>query len=61
MIDPDAMDRANQNCVFSGTSVQDFNPRPIDLSNMNLDKQMLATAEKVAENSHNIWARKVKY
>lgn len=26
---------------------------------MNLDKEMLQTAERMAENSHNLWARKV--
>lgn len=38
---------------------KDFNPRPVDLSNMNLEKEMLLTAERMAENSHNLWARKV--
>lgn len=60
MVDLDATDRANQTHILSGNSIQNFNPRPIDLSNMNLDKEMLVTAEKVAENSHNVWAKKVK-
>lgn len=38
---------------------QDFNPRPVDLSNMNLEKWMLQVAERMAENSHALWARKV--
>lgn len=41
------------------TIFKDFNPRPVDLSNMNLDKEILQISEQLAENSHNLWARKV--
>ncbi|VDK72442.1 unnamed protein product [Anisakis simplex] len=39
--------------------VENFNPRPFDLSTMTLEKDMTAAAEKMAEHSHNVWAKKV--
>ena len=59
LVDHDANERANQNRVLSGHSARDFDPRPIDLSSMNLEKDMTQVAEQMAENSHVIWARKV--
>uniref|UniRef100_A0A914BY34 Uncharacterized protein n=1 Tax=Acrobeloides nanus TaxID=290746 RepID=A0A914BY34_9BILA len=59
LVDHDANERANQGRVPSGSSVNDFNPRPVDLSSMTLEKEMMATAEKMAENSHNIRAKKI--
>uniref|UniRef100_A0AC34QR18 Ryanodine receptor n=1 Tax=Panagrolaimus sp. JU765 TaxID=591449 RepID=A0AC34QR18_9BILA len=59
LIDPDANDKANQDRVPSGTSADDFNPKPIDLGSMTLEKEMTNLAEKIAENSHQIWAKKV--
>ncbi|KAE9549703.1 hypothetical protein FO519_007091 [Halicephalobus sp. NKZ332] len=59
LIDPDANDKANQDRVPSGTSPNDFNPRPVDLGSMTLEKEMTSLAERIAENSHQIWAKKV--
>lgn len=59
LVDHDANERANQSRVLSGRNERDFNPRPVDLSNMNLDKEILQVSEQLAENSHNLWARKV--
>ncbi|KAL3078921.1 hypothetical protein niasHS_014703 [Heterodera schachtii] len=59
LVDHDANERANQNRILSGHSEKDFNPRPVDLSSMNLDKTMQQIAERMAENSHALWARKV--
>lgn len=57
--DFDAAEKSAQNHVSSGTCIQDFNPKPVDLSNMNLEKDMMSAAEKIAENSHNIWCKKI--
>ncbi|XP_028285731.1 ryanodine receptor 2 [Parambassis ranga] len=37
-----------------------FCPRPIDMSNVTLSRDMQSMAELLAENYHNIWARKKK-
>nr|XP_040033351.1 ryanodine receptor 2 isoform X4 [Gasterosteus aculeatus aculeatus] len=37
-----------------------FSPRPIDMSNVTLSRDMQAMAELLAENYHNIWARSKK-
>ncbi|KAL6478075.1 hypothetical protein MHYP_G00139100 [Metynnis hypsauchen] len=37
-----------------------FNPSPIDMSNMLLSRELQAMVEVVAENYHNIWAKKKK-
>ncbi|GMR59737.1 hypothetical protein PMAYCL1PPCAC_29932, partial [Pristionchus mayeri] len=59
MADRDASDRANAAHHSSGSSAKDFSPKPIDLSSMTLEKEMQTSAEKMAEHSHIIWARKV--
>lgn len=38
--------------------IQGYNPRPVDLSNMTLNREMGFAAEKMAENAHLIWAKK---
>ncbi|XP_034049809.1 ryanodine receptor 2 isoform X2 [Thalassophryne amazonica] len=43
---------------FEGCSA--FSPRPIDMSNVTLSRDMQSLAELLAENYHNIWARKKK-
>uniref|UniRef100_A0A3Q1EA25 Ryanodine receptor 2 n=1 Tax=Acanthochromis polyacanthus TaxID=80966 RepID=A0A3Q1EA25_9TELE len=43
---------------FEGASA--FSPRPIDMSNVTLSRDMQSMAELLAENYHNIWARKKK-
>ncbi|KAI6237110.1 hypothetical protein M3Y95_00230500 [Aphelenchoides besseyi] len=52
LVDHDANEKANQERVSSGTTASDFNPRPIDLSNMTLEKEMVTLAERMADNSH---------
>ncbi|XP_071832667.1 ryanodine receptor 2-like isoform X4 [Apostichopus japonicus] len=37
-----------------------FNPRPIDISNITLTREMQNLAERLAENSHDVWAHKTK-
>ncbi|XP_034425492.1 ryanodine receptor 2 isoform X10 [Hippoglossus hippoglossus] len=43
---------------FEGNAA--FSPRPIDMSNVTLSRDMQSMAELLAENSHNIWAREKK-
>ncbi|KAK6754198.1 hypothetical protein RB195_013289 [Necator americanus] len=59
LADRDAADRAELAHTPSGTSIQNFAPKPVDLSSMTLEKDMVAAGEKMAEHSHLIWARKV--
>ncbi|KAK0411652.1 hypothetical protein QR680_005766 [Steinernema hermaphroditum] len=57
--DQDAAQKAAESLTSSGKSIQDFNPKPVDLSSMTLEKEMMEAAERMAEHSHNIWAKKV--
>uniref|UniRef100_A0A158P902 Ryanodine receptor 44F n=1 Tax=Angiostrongylus cantonensis TaxID=6313 RepID=A0A158P902_ANGCA len=57
--DPDVAERAVNAHTPSGTSVQNFSPKPVDLTSMTLEKDMVAAGEKMAEWSHLIWASKV--
>ncbi|XP_072171379.1 ryanodine receptor 2-like [Diadema setosum] len=37
-----------------------YNPRPIDMSNITLTREMQNMAERLAENLHDVWAKKTK-
>ena len=37
-----------------------YSPRPYDLRNMTLSRELQTLAEKLAENAHDIWAKKKK-
>ncbi|XP_078000970.1 ryanodine receptor 2-like [Glandiceps talaboti] len=37
-----------------------YNPRPIDMSNITLTREMQNMAERLAENAHDIWAKRMK-
>ncbi|KAL1124812.1 hypothetical protein AAG570_001433 [Ranatra chinensis] len=37
-----------------------YNPNPIDMTNLTLSREMQNMAERLAENSHDIWAKKKK-
>ncbi|XP_013392084.1 ryanodine receptor [Lingula anatina] len=39
---------------------QNYNPRPVDLRNLTLTREMQNMAERLASNSHDVWARKKK-
>ncbi len=58
LADPEAKSRAEKSTQPSGESVKTYKPRPVDLSNMTLSKEMSMLAEKVAENSHLIWSKR---
>jgi hypothetical protein len=38
----------------------DYTPKPADIRNVTLTRGMLEMAERMAENAHDIWARKKK-
>ncbi|XP_061912384.1 ryanodine receptor 2 isoform X3 [Entelurus aequoreus] len=52
--------RISQASQLSFEGAQVFNPSPIDMSNVTLSRDMQSMAELLAENYHNIWARKKK-
>uniref|UniRef100_A0A3B5KSP6 Uncharacterized protein n=1 Tax=Xiphophorus couchianus TaxID=32473 RepID=A0A3B5KSP6_9TELE len=49
---------ASQVLSFEGAPA--FSPRPVDMSNVTLSRDMQSMAELLAENYHNIWARQKK-
>ncbi|CAB3362502.1 Hypothetical predicted protein [Cloeon dipterum] len=38
----------------------DYHPRPVDMTNLTLSREMQNMAERLAENAHDIWAKKKK-
>ncbi|CAH0546152.1 unnamed protein product [Brassicogethes aeneus] len=43
-----------------GTNAFNYNPHPVDMTNLTLSREMQNMAERLAENAHDIWARKKK-
>lgn len=37
-----------------------YNPHPVDMTNLTLSREMQNMAERLAENAHDIWAKKKK-
>lgn len=37
-----------------------YHPNPIDMTNLTLSREMQNMAERLAENAHDIWAKKKK-
>uniref|UniRef100_A0A3B4UZ35 Ryanodine receptor 2 n=1 Tax=Seriola dumerili TaxID=41447 RepID=A0A3B4UZ35_SERDU len=52
--------RISQASQLSFEGAPAFSPRPIDMSNVTLSRDMQSMAELLAENYHNVWARKKK-
>ncbi|XP_015234788.1 PREDICTED: ryanodine receptor 2 [Cyprinodon variegatus] len=52
--------RISQASQLSFEGAPAFSPRPVDMSNVTLSRDMQSMAELLAENYHNIWARKKK-
>ncbi|XP_018801099.1 PREDICTED: ryanodine receptor isoform X5 [Bactrocera latifrons] len=44
----------------SESSPFNYNPHPVDMTNLTLSREMQNMAERLAENSHDIWAKKKK-
>ncbi|XP_069964753.1 ryanodine receptor isoform X21 [Bactrocera oleae] len=45
---------------ISESSPFNYNPHPVDMTNLTLSREMQNMAERLAENSHDIWAKKKK-
>ncbi|XP_023317849.1 ryanodine receptor isoform X1 [Trichogramma pretiosum] len=43
-----------------GTSPYNYNPHPVDMTNLTLSREMQNMAERLADNAHDIWAKKKK-
>ncbi|KAJ8264428.1 hypothetical protein GJAV_G00149040 [Gymnothorax javanicus] len=52
--------RISQASQLSIEGTHGFSPRPIDMSNVTLSRDLHSMAELLAENYHNIWAKKKK-
>ncbi|XP_064176624.1 ryanodine receptor 2 isoform X5 [Anguilla rostrata] len=52
--------RISQSSQLSIEGTHGFSPRPIDMSNVTLSRDLHSMAELLAENYHNIWAKKKK-
>ncbi|XP_043914983.1 ryanodine receptor 2 [Protopterus annectens] len=52
--------RISQSSQISLDTAHGYSPRPIDMSNVTLSRDLQAMAEMLAENYHNIWAKKKK-
>lgn len=37
--------------------MKDYKPKPIDISEINLDEKIMDLVEKLAENTHEVWAK----
>src|SRR5690606_10684707 len=46
--------------MSQAVSIQDYNPQPVDMANLTLNREMQAMAERLAENAHDIWAKSVR-
>ncbi|KAK3867881.1 hypothetical protein Pcinc_026695, partial [Petrolisthes cinctipes] len=42
------------------SDVYDYNPQPVDMTNLTLSREMQNMAERLAENAHDIWAKRKK-
>ncbi|MGH0130667.1 UNVERIFIED_CONTAM: hypothetical protein FKN15_003166 [Acipenser sinensis] len=52
--------RISQSSQISIDTAHGYSPRPIDMSNVTLSRDLHSMAELLAENYHNIWAKKKK-
>ncbi|XP_038072837.1 ryanodine receptor 2-like isoform X2 [Patiria miniata] len=52
--------RLSKTSLGAMESPHGYNPRPIDMSNITLTREMQTMAERLAENAHDVWARKTK-
>ncbi|XP_066971315.1 ryanodine receptor isoform X17 [Macrobrachium rosenbergii] len=42
------------------TDIYNYNPQPVDMTNLTLSREMQNMAERLAENAHDIWAKRKK-
>ncbi|KAK2706501.1 hypothetical protein QYM36_016513 [Artemia franciscana] len=60
-VDYDAANRnPASNFMAAGNDPHAYNPRPVDMTNLTLSREMQNLAERLSENAHDIWAKKKK-
>lgn len=42
------------------SDLYNYNPQPVDMTNLTLSREMQNMAERLAENAHDIWAKRKK-
>ena len=42
------------------TDIFNYSPQPVDMTNLTLSRDMQNMADRIAENAHDIWAKKKK-
>lgn len=54
--------RLHVSLIVQGDSANPFNynPHPVDMTNLTLSREMQNMAERLADNAHDIWAKKKK-
>ncbi|KAI5742923.1 hypothetical protein M8J77_012710 [Diaphorina citri] len=55
-----SMRRQSKPSMDMGSGPGNYHPNPIDMTNLTLSREMQNMAERLAENSHDIWAKKKK-
>jgi ryanodine receptor 2 len=46
--------------IHQSVSIQDYNPQPVDMTNLTLSRDMQTMAERLAQNAHHMWANTAK-
>ncbi|XP_060521135.1 ryanodine receptor isoform X2 [Cylas formicarius] len=59
-VDLPSTNRSSSYRPGEGSSAFDYNPHPVDMTNLTLSREMQNMAERLAENAHDIWAKKKK-
>ncbi|XP_064490365.1 ryanodine receptor-like isoform X2 [Ornithodoros turicata] len=58
--DASALQRSATPIAAQAPTPMDYMPTPVDMSTLTLNKDMMNMAERLAENTHDIWAKKTK-
>ncbi|XP_030749975.1 ryanodine receptor isoform X1 [Sitophilus oryzae] len=59
-VDLPSSNRGSQFMRGESATPFDYDPHPVDMTNLTLSREMQNMAERLAENAHDIWARKKK-
>ncbi|KAH1010100.1 hypothetical protein HUJ05_004454 [Dendroctonus ponderosae] len=57
-VDMPSNSRSSQFVRGETSNAFDYNPHPVDMTNLTLSREMQNMGERLAENAHDIWARK---
>ncbi|XP_050357867.1 ryanodine receptor isoform X13 [Nymphalis io] len=55
-----SMRRQSKTGITDSATPFNYNPHPVDMTNLTLSREMQNMAERLAENAHDIWAKKKK-